>query len=201
MDSIMDFLFLVFTTVEAFFNQAGETIVALSDVVLPVTPFTVGLLVCLSASLRWLATNKGSSYAWYYWHVLRMPARLWREYWVPHKRALMCLCEDTVDTVKISSCKAALQLEMQAGTTLNWEHASMKLIVGKHKDKRRARKRFVGSEWIAFCNAVPAEERTAIYRAAISLVARGPKGDTDGDDICWDEGHEVAIEDYKSLLS
>lgn len=183
MNSIMDLLFLLFMTVGDLFNQAGETIVALSDVVLPVTPFTVGLLVCLSASFRWLATNKGSSYAWYYWHVLRMPARLWREYWVPHKRALMCLCKDTVDTYEISSCKAALQLEMQAGTPFNWDFCDANLLLGSPKSKRKARKNFVGREWSDFVKAVPAEERTAIYRAAISLVARsGPKGDTDGDD-------------------
>jgi len=202
MNEFMHFLFFVFTTVEAFFNQAGETIVTLGDVVLPVVPFTIGLLVCLSASLNWLATNKGSTWNWYYWHVLRMPARLWAEYWVPHKQALMCFCNDTVDTVSISSCEAALQLEMQAGTPLNFEHASMALLTGNRRDKRKARKRFVGVEnWRNFCHTVPANERTAIYRAAISLAGRSRQGDTDGDDIMWDEGHKVAMEDYISLLS
>ena len=63
----------------------------------------------------------------------------------------------------------ALKIEMRFGATLNWHYATIDLLVGSTKTKKKARKALLGENWLAFVAAVPAAERTELYKAAVGL--------------------------------
>ena len=77
--------------------------------------------------------------------------------------------KDTYRNCPIRLSRIGLEIEMRFGATLNWDHANMDLLVGSTKAKKKARKALLGEDWSSFVTAVPAGERTNLYKAAVSL--------------------------------
>lgn len=77
--------------------------------------------------------------------------------------------EDVYRNCPIRLTEIALQVEMAFGANLNWEYANEGLLVGSRKAKKKARKALLGADWLAFVTAVPAAERTQLYKSAMGL--------------------------------
>jgi|APSaa5957512535_1039671.scaffolds.fasta_scaffold39156_3 hypothetical protein len=76
---------------------------------------------------------------------------------------------DTYSNCPPRLTRLLLEVEKSAGACLNWDHATMALLVGSTKAKKKARQALLGKEWLSFVSAVPRTERTRIYKAAVSL--------------------------------
>lgn len=77
--------------------------------------------------------------------------------------------KDTYCNCPVRLSRIGLLIEMRFGTTLDWDYANKQLLVGSTKAKKKARKALLGADWLAFVTAVPAAERTQLYKSAMGL--------------------------------
>ena len=76
---------------------------------------------------------------------------------------------DVYGNCPIRLSEIGLEIEMKFGTPLNWDYATMDLLVGTNKSKKKARQALLGDHWLTFVTAVPPAERTQLYKAAMGL--------------------------------
>ena len=156
MDSIMDFLFPVFTICE--------------DFLVTFTEITNSYGLTITCCLLWVAATLTILDA----GLASLPAmtRSCRKEYRNHVNSLLQEVSDSPSSYgncPIRLSQIGLEIEMRFGTPLNWEYANIDLLIGTSKSKKKSRKALLGDHWLTFVTAVPPAERTQLYKAAMGL--------------------------------